>query len=105
MTPRSGSPARDVRTLVKVFWRWKALFVVLLIAPPVAAYLIVRDDPKEYRSGALVALTSAPTIVGNAAQQNIQAVARVMRTTRFQALAASLRKPPGPSLVGNSAPR
>jgi succinoglycan biosynthesis transport protein ExoP len=96
MTPEAGNPKQDLRTILKVFWRWKVLFLVLLVVPPVAAYLLVRGKPKTYQSSALVALTATPGVIGQAqaSQQNIASVARLVTTTGVAQVAAKLMKPP-----------
>jgi uncharacterized protein involved in exopolysaccharide biosynthesis len=96
MTPEAGNPKQDLRTILKVFWRWKLLFLVLLVVPPVAAYLLVRGKPKTYQSSALVALTATPGVIGQAqaSQQNIASVARLVTTTGVAQVAAKLMKPP-----------
>ena len=102
MTPESGNPTQDLRTILRVFWRWKALFLVLLLAPPVVAYLLVRNNAKQYQSSALVALSQNASVAAGVPQQNIQAVAQIIETTSFRNVAATLMKR-GEALGGVSA--
>jgi capsular exopolysaccharide synthesis family protein len=44
----------DPRTYLKVFWRWKLLFLLCVIAVPGAAYLITSRQAKVYESSVLL---------------------------------------------------
>jgi capsular polysaccharide biosynthesis protein len=93
VTPESTGQD-DLRTYLRVFWRWKLLFIALVVAIPLAAYLVERSKPKIYQSSTLMELqdvnqglgtTGAPIVSGNLA-----AVARLVTTTPVIELAARL---------------
>lgn len=90
---------RDLRTYLRILWRWKWLFLIFLIGAPVVAYLIERGQPKVYRSSALVGVNAATvdtTILqsGTFSTTNVQAVAQLVTTRPVAARAARLMKPP-----------
>ena len=66
VTSRSGvrelpelTGTRDLRAYLAVLWRWKWLFLLFVVAVPVAAFLIERSQPASYRSSALVGINEA----------------------------------------------
>src|SRR5437764_3662236 len=90
---------KDLRTYLRILWRWKVLFLVFLIGAPVVAYLIERGQPKTYRSSALVGVNGATvdtTVLqgGSFSTTNVQAVAQLVTTRPVAARAARLMKPP-----------
>ena len=99
MTPESTGQ-QDLRTYLRVFWRWKVLFIAFVVLIPLGAYLVERGKPKIYESSTLMQLqdvsqgigaTGAPIVTGNLA-----AVARLVTTTPVVDIAARLLdQPPG----------
>jgi capsular exopolysaccharide synthesis family protein len=94
---------QDLRTYLRVFWRWKLLFVAFVVLIPLGAYLVERGKPKIYQSSTLMELqdisqgigtTGAPIVSGD-----IAAVARLATTTPVVDLAAGLLNEPPGSLV------
>jgi capsular exopolysaccharide synthesis family protein len=91
---------QDLRTYLRVFWRWKVLFIAIVILIPLGVYLVERGKPKTYQSSTLMELqdisqgigtTGAPIVTGNLA-----AVARLVTTTPVVDIAAGLlHEPPG----------
>jgi capsular exopolysaccharide synthesis family protein len=53
----AGGEMPDLRTYLRVLWRWKFLLLAFLVAIPVAAYLYEHGRPKVYQSSAVVAIT------------------------------------------------
>jgi uncharacterized protein involved in exopolysaccharide biosynthesis len=95
---------QDLRAYLRVFWRWKLLFVAFVVLIPLAAYLVERGKPRIYQSGTLMELqdisqgigtTGAPIVTGNLA-----AVARLVTTTPVVNIAAGLLHEPPGALVG-----
>ncbi|MGI8863620.1 MAG: polysaccharide biosynthesis tyrosine autokinase [Solirubrobacteraceae bacterium] len=90
----------DLRTYLRILWRWKLLFLVFVIAAPLAAYFIESGKPKSYRSTALVGVnaTTVDTALLNGgasfSTSNVQAIAELVTTTPVASIAASLLNPP-----------
>jgi succinoglycan biosynthesis transport protein ExoP len=98
MMPESTGTHQDPRTIFKVFWRWKALFVVVLVIPPIVAYLLEHGKPKSYRSSVVVSLQQAPGLTGQSTtSQNVLTVARLITTTGTARAAAGFLQPPASS--------
>jgi capsular exopolysaccharide synthesis family protein len=94
---------QDLRTYLRVFWRWKLLFIAFVVLIPLGAYLVERGKPKIYQSSTLMELqdisqgigtTGAPIVTGNLA-----AVARLVSTTPVVDIAAGLLHEAPGSLV------
>jgi polysaccharide biosynthesis transport protein len=95
----SEQPERsDPRVLIGVLWRWKLLFLAVLIIAPLVAYLIVRDKPKVYQSSTLVSVSAASVSAaggsGSFETTNIAAIARLVSTSQIADIAAKLLNPP-----------
>ncbi len=97
MTPESTGQ-QDLRTYLRIFWRWKFLFLAFLVLIPLASYLVERGKPNVYQSSTLVELqdisintgaSGAPIVTGN-----VDAVARLVTTTPVAAIAARFLHPP-----------
>ncbi len=96
---------QDLRTYLRIFWRWKFLFLAFVVLIPLGAYVVERGKPKVYQSSTLIELqdvsaqglgaTGAPTVTGNLA-----AVARLVTTTPVADTAARLLHQPPGSLTG-----
>jgi capsular exopolysaccharide synthesis family protein len=91
-----------------MFWRWKLLFVAVLVSIPLAVYLIERGRPNVYRATTLIQLQDLPINIGTSSAPivtgNIDAVARLVTTTPVAKLAAALLNPPASdprSLLGS----
>jgi capsular exopolysaccharide synthesis family protein len=98
MMPESTGTNQDPRTILKVFWRWKVLFVVVLAIPPIVAYLLQHGKPKSYRSSVVVSLQQAPGLGGQTpASQNVLTVARLITTSGTARAAATFLHPTAPS--------
>lgn len=99
VTPESTGQ-QDLRTYLRVFWRWKVLFIAFVVLIPLGAYVVERSKPKIFESSTLMQLqdvsqgigtTGAPIVTGNLA-----AVARLVTTTPVVEIAARLLdQPPG----------
>ena len=91
---------RDLRSYLRILWRWKWLFLVFVVAAPAAAYLIERGKPNVYRSTALVGVNQATVNTallnggGSFSTTNITAIAQLVTTTPVAKIAASLLHPP-----------
>ena len=95
MTPQ---PERsDPRAILRILWRWKLLFLAILVAAPVISYLVVRNKPKVYESSTLISVTSAQVSGGTAGSigvSNVVAIARLVNTSPVASVAAKLLNPP-----------
>ena len=91
---------KDLRSYIRMFLRWKWVFLFFVISVPLAAYLIESGKPKVYKSSALVGVnqetvnSSLLSGGGSFSTQNIQAVARLVTTTPVADVAGSLMHPP-----------
>jgi capsular exopolysaccharide synthesis family protein len=99
MTPQSPERS-DPRALLAMLWRWKLLFVVVLLLAPAVAYVVVRGKPKVYESSTLVSVSSASVGSsgnggGSTSTTNLAAIARLVSTTPVATIAAKLLNPPG----------
>lgn len=89
----------DLRSYLRVLWRWKWLFVAFVVVCPLAAYLLERGKPNIYQSSALVGVNSETVNVtglnnaGGFSTTNITAIAQLVRTTPVAEVAASLMHP------------
>jgi capsular exopolysaccharide synthesis family protein len=93
MTPESTG-TQDLRAYLRIFWRWKLLFLVVLVAIPVGAYLVERGKPKVYQSSTLIELQEGSVAGVPVASGNLQATARLVNTTPIARRAARLMRPP-----------
>jgi polysaccharide biosynthesis transport protein len=90
----------DLRTYLRIWWRWKLLFLVFVIGAPAVAYFIESGKPKSYRSTALVGVnaTTVDTALFNGgatfSTTNVTAIAELVTTTPVASVAASLLNPP-----------
>jgi polysaccharide biosynthesis transport protein len=100
--PTPGAPGQDVRTTLRILWRWKWLFLVILIVIPVAVYLYESQQPKVYRSSALVEVTTSSGTVGPAQpvlSDQLLTVAQIVQTPQVGRIAAKVMQLP-PSAAG-----
>ena len=90
----------DLRAYLRILWRWKFLFVALVVAAPLAAYLLEHGKPNVYQSRALVGINqetvngSLITGGGGFTTTNVSAIAELVTTTPVADRAASLMQPP-----------
>lgn len=97
MTPESTGP-QDVRSYLRVLWRWRLLFLAFLIVIPAAAYVIERGKPKVYQSSTLLELTGQVSTGGSGAAvvpPNPLAVAQLVTTNPVANAAAAMLNPRG----------
>ncbi len=94
----------DPRTYLRALWRWKWIFFPILVAIPVAVYLVVSQQPKVYRSSALleiqpVAIDTSEFSAGGApsSAQILNAAAALITTTPVADQAARQLPPPRPT--------
>ncbi len=98
----------DIRSYLRVLWRWKLLFLALVIACPLAAYLLERGKPNVYQSQALVGVNQESVVTtlldnsGGFSTTNVTAVAQLVKTSPVADVAAGLMHPPAnPSQIAS----
>jgi capsular exopolysaccharide synthesis family protein len=90
----------DIRTYVRILWRWRYLFLVFVVTAPVVAYLLSRGQSPEYKSSALVGINQATVNTsmlasgGSFSTSNVTAIAQLVTTTPVAQVAAALFHPP-----------
>ena len=101
----------DLRTYLKILWRWKLLMAAILVVIPTTVYLVVSSQPKVYESSVLMQVQ--PTAVDTSLfsnelpapqSQTLLSAARLVTTTRVaQAAAKELGEPrsTGRALLGS----
>jgi len=95
---------QDLRTYLRILWRWKLLFLAIVVVIPLGVYLVERAKPRIYQSSTLVQLQDVTQGVGLSGgpvvSGNLAAVARLVTTTPVIDVAADiLQQPPG-SIAG-----
>ena len=93
---------KDLRTYLRIVWRWKWLVLVLVIGAPLVAYLLERGKPEIYKSSALVGVSQTTvdtSVLGSAnsgtfSTSNVTAIADLVNTTPVAEIAAGLMHPP-----------
>jgi succinoglycan biosynthesis transport protein ExoP len=89
----------DLRSYLRVLWRWKWLFLAFVVICPLAAYLLERGKPNVYESSALVGVNSETvnvsglSSVGGFSTTNITAIAELVTTSPVADVAAGLMHP------------
>lgn len=93
---------KDLRGYLRMFWRWKWLFLAFVIIAPLIAFLIARGSAKEYQSSALVGVNQSTVNTsllsgsgGSFSTTNVTAIAELVTTTPVADIAAQLLHPPG----------
>src|SRR5690348_1014029 len=93
---------RDLREYLRIFWRWKWLFLAFVVAAPLVAFIIESGKPKVYRSSALVGVNQTTVngallngAGGSFSTSNVTAIAEIVTTTPVARTAARLLHPPG----------
>ena len=104
------SELSDVRSYLKVLWRWKVLAVAILVVVPVAVFSYVSRQPKVFQSSVLMQVQQPAVDTSLFAEapapqaQNLATAARLITTTAVARAAASvLRQSPATarSLLGD----
>ena len=76
---------QDLRAYLRIFWRWKFLFLSILIVIPVIAYVIASGKKPSYQSSTLVELQDVTIGLGSSSAPiqtgNLAAVAQLVDTT------------------------
>src|ERR1700744_1526960 len=89
----------DLRSYLRVLWRWKYLFVALLIAAPAVTWVLEHGKPKVYQASSLVGINSETVSGGTTSgftTNNITTIARLITTSQVPDIAGALMKPPEP---------
>ena len=93
MTPDSGSQ-QDLRTYLRILWRWKFLVLAFVVLIPLGVALVERSKPKIYQSSTLLELQDISQGLGSSGGPivtgNLAAVARLVTTTPVVDTAARL---------------
>jgi capsular exopolysaccharide synthesis family protein len=91
---------RDIRSYLRILWRWKYLFLAFVVVCPLAAYFLERGKPKIYQSSALVGINSESvdttllnTGGGGFSTSNVLAIAQLVKTTPVAEVAAGFMHP------------
>jgi succinoglycan biosynthesis transport protein ExoP len=97
MTPQPAEQ-NDFRAYLRAIWRWKWLLLAFLIVVPVISYVVEAHKQREYQSSTLVRPQAATVDLSqfggqSVVPQNIDAVARLVRTTAVANAAARLMHP------------
>jgi tyrosine-protein kinase len=93
---------RDLRAYAKVFWRWKWLFLVALLAFPIGAYFLSARNSKVYQSAVVLQISPLSTdssLFGNQATpattaEVVNNAARLVQTSQVAQEAARQLHPP-----------
>jgi capsular exopolysaccharide synthesis family protein len=102
---------RDLRSYGKVFWRWKWLFLICVLAIPTGAYFLSARNKKLYQSSVVLQISQlsvdSPLFGNQTAPTNpaqvVNTAARLIATSAVAAEAARRLHPPPPrsrSLLG-----
>ena len=90
-----GIEQSDIRTWLRVLWRWKLLILAIVVVIPLAAYLYASSKPKVYMSSALLqvqALAVDTSLFGTSVpapqSQTLLSAARLVTTTAVAQTAA-----------------
>jgi non-specific protein-tyrosine kinase len=100
---------RDLRSYMRILWRWKWLFLALVIAAPTIAYLLEHGKPKIYQSSALVGVNEATVNTsalgnngGSFSTSNVLAIAQLVKTSPVAQIAAAQMRPrPDPAFISS----
>jgi capsular exopolysaccharide synthesis family protein len=102
MTPQPAEQ-NDFRAYLRAIWRWKWLMLAFLIAVPAISYALESRKTQEYESSALVNPQAVQIDLSEfggqqaTGSQNIQATARLIKTTAVASQAAKLMPNPPPN--------
>lgn len=83
---------KDLRSYLRIAWRWKYLILLFVIGAPLAAYLVERGKPTVYQSSAIVGVNQATvsSSSGSFSTSNVTAIAELVTTTPVADVAAAL---------------
>src|SRR3954463_4496691 len=89
----------DFRAYFRALWRWKWLFLAFLIVLPVVSYVLESRKTEEYESSTLVRPQAVSVDLSqfggqSLGPQNIDALARLIKTTAVANAAAKYMKDP-----------
>jgi capsular exopolysaccharide synthesis family protein len=104
MTPQPAEQ-NDFRAYARALWRWKWLLLAFLTVIPVISYVLEARKTREYESSTLVRSQAVSVDLSqfggqSLGPQNIDAVARLIKTTAVAHAAAKLMKEP-PAVSGS----
>src|SRR5436305_3560969 len=93
---------QDLRSGLRMFWRWKFLFLSFVLGAPLVAYIVQNGKPTTYSSSALVGIdqTTVNTAVissingGSFSTSNVLAIAQLVTAPAIADIAAGLLHPP-----------
>lgn len=94
------SGGRDLRSYLRVVWRWKWLVLFFVVLAPAAAFALEAGKPQMYKSSALVGVNSTTVNTslinggGSFSTTNVTAIAQLVTTTPVADIAAGLMRPP-----------
>jgi capsular exopolysaccharide synthesis family protein len=94
------SGGRDVRSYLRMVWRWKWLVLFFVVAAPAAAFALEAGKAQTYKSSALVGINSTTVNTalvnggGSFSTSNVTAIAQLVTTTPVAQIAARLINPP-----------
>lgn len=97
MTPTSSQA--DIRSYLRVLWRWKLLFLAFLVTIPALSYLLEANQPKSYQASTLIqvqGLEIDPAIFGGQSPPaaSLLAIGRLVTTRPIAVAAAKQLEPP-----------
>src|ERR1700745_29857 len=91
---------KDLRSYLRMFWRWKWVFLFFVIAAPAVSYALAGGQTKTYKSSALVGINSTTVNTallngtsGSFSTSNVTAIAELVTTPPVADLAAGLMPP------------
>jgi len=85
---------QDLRTYLRILWRWKFLFLAFLVLIPVGTYFYERGKPKTYESSTLIAIQGTSVDGTPITPENVAAVAQLVTTTPVAKKAAAFMQHP-----------
>jgi len=96
---------KDLRSYLRMIWRWKFVFLLLIVAAPALTFVLEHGKPKVYQSTVLVSVNQASVTSASGttySTSNIQAIAQLLTTTPVADIAGNLLSPKasGASIVG-----
>jgi tyrosine-protein kinase len=90
--------SKDLRSYLRIVWRWKLLVLFFVVAAPAVAYLVESGKAKVYQSSALVGVNAATVNSGSGSgsfsTSNVTAIAELVTTSPVADKAALLLHPP-----------
>jgi capsular exopolysaccharide synthesis family protein len=102
MTPQPAEQ-NDFRAYLRALWRWKWLMLAFLVVVPLISYVLEARKTKEYQSSTLIRPNAVSVDLSqfggqSLGPQNIDAIARLVKTTAVaNAAAKNMKNPPAVS--------